>query len=79
SGIVMDVFTEEPGVQFYTGNFMRGANTLKGGGKDDLRTAFCLETQHFPDSPNQPSFPTTVLEPGAVYKTKTVYQFSTTP
>ena len=79
SGIVMDVYTDEPGVQFYTGNFMRGANTLKGGGKDELRTAFCLETQHFPDSPNQPSFPTTVLKPGEVYQTKTVYQFSTAP
>lgn len=79
SGIVMDVYTDEPGVQFYTGNFLRGANTLKDGSKDDQRTAFCLETQHFPDSPNQPSFPSTVLKPGAMYKTKTVYQFSIAP
>ena len=77
SGIVMEVFTEEPGIQFYGGNFMQSKNTIRGGGKDDFRTAFCLETQHFPDSPNQPSFPITVLEPGKIYKTSTVYRFST--
>ena len=76
SGIVMEVFTEEPGLQFYGGNFMQSKNTFKGGSKDDFRTAFCLETQHFPDSPNQPSFPSTVLEPGKVYKTSSVYKFS---
>src|SRR5690606_11689528 len=59
SGIVMEIVTEEPGLQFYSGNFMKGKNTLKHGFKDDFRTAFCLETQHFPDSPNQPSFPST--------------------
>jgi aldose 1-epimerase len=77
SGIVMDVYTEEPGLQFYGGNFMQGKNTFKGGAKDDFRTAFCLETQHYPDSPNQPAFPRTILEPGKVYKTSSVYKFST--
>jgi aldose 1-epimerase len=75
SGIEMDIYTEEPGIQFYSGNFMQGANTMKYG-KDDFRTAFALETQHFPDSPNQPSFPSTVLKPGQVYKTSTEYKFS---
>lgn len=76
SGIVMDVYTLEPGVQFYGGNFMTGNHSLKNGKKDDYRTAFCLETQHYPDSPNQPSFPSTTLEPGKEYKTTTVYAFS---
>ncbi|MBD0284123.1 MAG: galactose mutarotase [Flavisolibacter sp.] len=77
SGIEMTVYTQEPGMQFYGGNFMTGEKTLKNGSPDDFRTAFCLETQHFPDSPNQPQFPSTVLEPGQVYQTETVYQFST--
>jgi len=76
SGIVMEVFTKEPGLQFYSGNFMESKNTFKGGSKDDFRTAFCLETQHFPDSPNQPSFPSTVLNPGNSYNTSSVYKFS---
>ena len=76
SGIQMTVFTQEPGLQFYGGNFMQSKNTFKGGSKDDFRTAFCLETQHFPDSPNQPGFPSTVLEPGQTYKTSTFYRFS---
>lgn len=76
SGIVMTVYTNEPGLQFYSGNFMKGENTMKGGHKDDLRTAFCMETQHYPDSPNQPAFPSTVLKPGAVYQTTTLYKFS---
>jgi len=76
SGIVMEVHTQEPGLQFYGGNFMQSQNTLKGGSKDDFRTAFCLETQHFPDAPNQPSFPSTVLNPGQTYKTSSVYRFS---
>ena len=76
SGIIMDVYTEEPGLQFYGGNFMQSKNTFKGGTKDDFRTAFCLETQHFPDSPNQKNFPSTVLEPGQIYKTGSVYRFS---
>jgi aldose 1-epimerase len=76
SGIVMDVYTKEPGVQFYTGNFMNGTHTIKNGKKDDYRTALCLETQHYPDSPNHLQFPSTTLEPGKVYKTETVYAFS---
>lgn len=76
SGIVMDVFTKEPGLQFYSGNFMQSKNTFKGGAKDDFRTAFCLETQHFPDSPNQASFPSTVLKPQEVYKSSSTYKFS---
>jgi aldose 1-epimerase len=76
SGIVMDIYTEEPGLQFYSGNFMQSKNTFKGGSKDDFRTAFAMETQHFPDSPNEPSFPTTTLKPGETYKTSSYYKFS---
>ncbi|RDC58114.1 galactose mutarotase [Pedobacter chinensis] len=76
TGIVMDIYTEEPGLQFYSGNFMQSKNTFKTGAKDDFRTAFCMETQHFPDSPNQPAFPSTVLKPGQVYKTSSIYKFS---
>lgn len=76
SGIVMEIYTTEPGIQFYGGNFMQGQNTLKSGARDDYRTAFCLETQHFPDSPNQPSFPSTILEPGKIYKSTTIHKFN---
>lgn len=76
SGIVMKVYTTEPGLQFYGGNFMQGQNTFKSGAKDDFRTAFCLETQHFPDAPNQKNFPSIELEPGKEYKTSSVYAFS---
>ena len=76
SGIKMEIATTEPGVQLYGGNFMGGKNTLKSGAKDDFRTAFCLETQHFPDSPNQSSFPSTVLEPGKTYRSTTTHKFS---
>jgi len=76
SGIVMDVYTDQPGMQFYGGNFMDGSHTIKGGKKDNYRTAFCLETQHYPDSPNHPDFPSTTLSPGEVYKTTTIYEFS---
>jgi len=75
SGIVMDIYTEEPGLQFYSGNFMQSKNKLRKG-NDDFRTAFCLETQHFPDSPNQPSFPSTELKPGEKYHTVSAYKFS---
>ncbi len=75
SGIVMEVYTEEPGLQFYSGNFMHSKNSMKYGKKDDYRTAFAMETQHFPDSPNQPQFPTTVLKPGQTYKTQSCYKF----
>lgn len=76
SGIVMDIYTDEPGLQFYSGNFMKGNNIFKNGVKDEFRTAFCLETQHFPDSPNQKSFPSTLLNPGDRYSTVSVYKFS---
>ncbi|PWS28732.1 galactose-1-epimerase [Pedobacter yonginense] len=76
SGIVMDIYTQEPGLQFYSGNFMQSKNTFKTGAKDDFRTAFAMETQHFPDSPNQPNFPSTILKPGQVYKTSSIYKFS---
>jgi len=76
SGITMEIFTVEPGIQVYVGNFMKGTVPLKYGMKDDYRTAICLETQHYPDSPNQPSFPSTTLKPGEVYKTVTTYKFS---
>jgi aldose 1-epimerase len=75
SGIVMSVYTTEPGLQFYSGNFMQGKNQLRNG-PDNFRTAFCLETQHFPDSPNHPNFPSTVLRPGETYTSKSVYAFS---
>jgi len=76
SGISMKVYTDQPGVQFYGGNFMAGANTLKAGKKDNHREAFCLETQHFPDSPNQPKFPSTEIKPGKGWKSTTTYDFS---
>ena len=76
SDIEMQVFTQEPGLQFYTGNFMNGQNTMKYGAKDNRRTAFAMETEHFPDSPNEPTFPSVVLKPGQVYKTTTEYRFS---
>jgi len=78
SGIVMEVYTQEPGVQFYSGNFMQSKNTFKSGAKDAYRTAFALETQHFPDAPNQENFPSIILEPGDTYHTISEYHFSTT-
>lgn len=75
SGRTMEVWTNEPGLQFYSGNFLDGSFTGKGGVVYQYRSGFCLETQHFPDSPNHANFPSVVLEPGAVYKTATVYQF----
>lgn len=77
TGIVMEVYTTEPGIQFYSGNFLTGKDKDGKGGKSyPFRSAFCLETQHFPDSPNQPSFPSTVLKPYQTYSTTTTYQFS---
>jgi aldose 1-epimerase len=76
SGRVLEVSTTEPGVQFYTGNFLDGTIHGKGGKVYAFRGALCLETQHFPDSPNKPSFPSTELKPGHVYHTVTVYRFS---
>jgi aldose 1-epimerase len=77
SGRVMEVLTTEPGVQFYCGNFLDGSNVGKGGKVYRHRYGFCLETQHFPDSPNKPDFPSTILRPGEEYTSRTVYRFST--
>jgi len=77
SGRVMDVSTTEPGVQFYSGNFLDGSITGKSGHVYRHRYGLCLETQHFPDSPNHPSFPSTILRPGEEYRSKTVLAFST--
>ncbi|MEI9920482.1 MAG: aldose epimerase family protein [Bacteroidota bacterium] len=74
SGRKMEVWTTEPGVQFYTGNFLSGTPG-KGGKPYNRRGAFCLETEHFPDSPNRPEYPTTTLKPGDTYKSTTVYKF----
>ncbi|MEP7268998.1 MAG: aldose epimerase family protein [Saprospiraceae bacterium] len=77
SGRVMSVFTTCPGVQFYTGNFLNGSQTdTKGGVKYLKHSGFCLETQYFPDSPNQPLFPSCILRPGQTYNQKTSFQFS---
>jgi aldose 1-epimerase len=76
SGRVLEVFTTEPGIQFYTGNFLDGSNTGKGGKVYKQRSAFCLETQHYPDSPNQPKFPSTILQPDQQYRSLTIYKFS---
>jgi aldose 1-epimerase len=75
SGRTMEVLTTEPAVQFYTGNFLNGNATGKTGAKYEKRFGFCLETQHFPDAPNQAAFPSTTLSPGEVYKSTTVYKF----
>ncbi len=77
SGRVLEVLTTEPGIQFYSGNFLDGTAKGKGGQMYTHRTGLCLETQHFPDSPNHPSFPSTVLKPGEMYRTTTVLRFST--
>ena len=77
TGIVMDIITEEPGLQFYSGNFLTGKDADGKGDKSyNYRSAFCLETQHFPDSPNQATFPKTVLKASETYKTTTIYKFS---
>jgi aldose 1-epimerase len=76
SGRMMEVLTTEPGLQFYSGNFLDGTHVGKGGVRYQHRSGFCLETQHYPDSPNKPDFPTTVLEPGKNYTSTTIYRFS---
>lgn len=76
SGRVMEVWTTEPGMQFYTGNFLDSTITGKGGWTYAFRNGFCMEPQHFPDSPNQANFPTTVLKPGQIYKNTIIYKFS---
>ncbi|MDR1201272.1 MAG: galactose mutarotase [Tannerellaceae bacterium] len=77
SGIVMECYTTEPGVQFYTGNWMTGNFEGKNGQRYPARSALCLETQHFPDSPNKPDYPTTVLRPENLFSSRTTYRFST--
>jgi aldose 1-epimerase len=76
SGRVLEVITDQPGMQFYGGNFLNGSQIGHGGKPYDFRTGFCLESGHFPDSPNHPDFPSTVLNPGETYKTRTIYRFS---
>ena len=76
SGRIMEVWTDQPGIQLYTGNFLDGSVVGKGGHAYGKHFAFCLETQHFPDSPNHPNFPTTVLRPGQTFHSVTVYKFS---
>ncbi|MCB9287623.1 MAG: galactose mutarotase [Lewinellaceae bacterium] len=76
SGRFMEVLTTEPGLQFYSGNFLDGTNIGKNAVKYDYRAGFCLETQHYPDSPNEPDFPSTVLRPEEKYQTETMYRFS---
>jgi aldose 1-epimerase len=76
SGRIMEVLTTEPGLQFYSGNFLTGQHVGKNGHPYVYRSGFCLETQHFPDSPNKPEFPSTVLDPGKQYTSTTVYRFS---
>lgn len=77
SGIEMEVWTTQPGVQFYSGNFLDGSLVGKGGQAYGKHAGLCLETQHFPDSPNHPEFPSTVLKPGDIYRHTTLYRFST--
>ena len=77
SGRIMEVWTTEPGLQFYSGNFLNGSEVGKDGKRYPYRSGFCLETQHFPDSPNHPEYPSTVLRPGETYSQRTVYKFLT--
>jgi aldose 1-epimerase len=76
SGRVMEILTDQPGIQFYSGNFLDGTIAGKGGRVYGKHWGFCLETQHFPDSPNQPNFPSTILRPGETYRTRTIHKFS---
>jgi aldose 1-epimerase len=78
SGIRMDILTTEPGLQLYSCNFLKGLYQLKCGAKDEFRSAVCLETQHFPDSPNHASFPSVVLDAGKTYRSETIHKFSLT-
>ncbi|HCR30293.1 MAG TPA: galactose-1-epimerase [Opitutae bacterium] len=76
NGRYMEVWTEEPGIQYYSGNFLDGSIVGKSGAPYDYRSGFCLETQHYPDSPNHRNFPSTTLKPGEIYNTRTAYRFS---
>ncbi|MDH4270856.1 MAG: galactose-1-epimerase, partial [Candidatus Aminicenantes bacterium] len=75
TGRTMEITTTEPGIQFYSGNFLDGTITGKSGRVYQKHYGFCLETQHFPDSPNHPDFPSTILVPGQIYRTTTVHKF----
>lgn len=75
SGRTMEVWTTEPGIQFYSGNFLQNSPAGKSGTRNDYRMGFCLETQHFPNAPNRPDFPTTIFEAGEEYFSKTVFKF----
>ena len=77
TGRVLEVLSTEPGLQFYSGNFLDGTITGKGGWTYQFRNGFCMEPQHYPDSPNQSAFPSTVLKPGQVYRNTIIYRFST--
>jgi len=77
TGRIMEIWTTEPGIQFYCGNFLDGHNIGKSGKPYNFRDGFCLETQHYPDSPNQPKFPSTILRPGQKLKSKTIFKFMT--
>jgi aldose 1-epimerase len=76
SGRFLEVYTTQPAIQFYTGNFLDGSQKGKGGVIYNYRSGFCLETQHYPDSPNHPDFPSTVLRPGEEFKSQTIFRFS---
>ena len=77
SGRLLEVYTDKPGIQFYSGNFLDGTLPSKLNGTYQYRTGFCLETQYYPDSPNQRNFPSVRLNPGEKYKSKTVFKFTT--
>jgi aldose 1-epimerase len=76
TGRVLEVLSTEPGLQFYSGNFLDGTLKGKGGWVYQFRNGFCMEPQHYPDSPNQPNFPSVVLKPGNIYRNTIIYRFS---
>jgi aldose 1-epimerase len=76
TSIEMETYTTEPGVQLYTGNWMTGEFEAKEGKRYPVRSAFCLETQHYPDSINKPEYPTVILYPGETFRSQTIYRFS---
>ena len=79
SGVKLDVYTDEPGIQIYSGNFLDGTLTGKGGVKYTQRSAICLETQKYPDTPNKPQWPSAVLRPGETYRSHCTFAFSVIP